>query len=144
LSCFPSSINFSNNKHTISLSAIMPLQRIDKNRSAFKRLANSRRKRKLNKRKPSRSATLDSLDSLDSTISDVNREHEGKINMDHMALDRGREHNNTDSREAQVIPFQHVDERALFILLENKFGANKFKIEVSKSPVRRFRKLTLL
>jgi len=51
------------------------------------------------------------------------------MNMDHVGVDRGREHNNTESREAQVIPFQHVDEWALFILLEDKFGANKFKIE---------------
>ena len=115
----------------------MPLQKIDKYRSASKRLARSRRKRKFKKRKSSRSATLDSLNSLDSRTSDVHGEHEGRMNMDHMALDRGREHNNTDSGEAQVIPFQHVDEWVLFILLENKFGANKFKIEVSNSPVRR-------
>jgi hypothetical protein len=121
----------------------MPLQKIDKNRSASKRLAKSRRKRKFNKRKFSRSATLDSLDSLDSRTCDVHGEHEGKMNMDHMGLDRGREHNNTESREAQVIPFQHVDEWALFILLENKFGANKFKIEVSNNSVRKSQKLTL-
>jgi hypothetical protein len=121
----------------------MPLQKLDKNRSASRRLPKFRKKPRSNKRKPSRSATLDSLDSLDSRTSDHHGEHEGKMNMDHMGLDGGREHNNTDFREAQVISFQHVDEWALFILLEDKFGANKFMIEVSQSPVRRSQKLTL-
>lgn len=51
-----------------------------------------------------------------------------------MNLDEGVERQNVDSREAQVIPFHHVDEWALFNLLEDKFGADKFKIEVRRSP----------
>ena len=65
--------------------------------------------------------------------------------MDRAGFDRGGEHNIAEARDAQVIAFHHVDEWALFILLEDKFGANKFKIEVShlKSHFRIFQQLTL-
>lgn len=52
--------------------------------------------------------------------------------MDVMNLDKDIEQKNGGSREFQVIPTQHVDEWALFNLLEDKFGANKFKIEVRR------------
>jgi len=87
-------------------------------------------------RKPRRSATLDSLDSThsldsaDSKSPNIYGAHEGNEAIDdalwNKGDDRGRGY-----REAQIIPFQDVDEWALFDLLENKFGAHTFKIVVS-------------
>jgi len=107
-----------------------PAMRIRKRRSTRSRsklLAKSRRKRNGNERK--RTSCADSVDSLESKSIYVDEEP-GRVLKEDRELYEEPGDIRKDSA-AQVIPFQHLDEWSLFILLEKRFGPNKFKIEVS-------------
>jgi hypothetical protein len=107
----------------------MPLRKNINTRSASQHRVQLRRRCKFGKKKPSRSATLDSLDSVDSHTDEA----QVSPNIDSLGFNRTKAQNDSADfhrSEAQVIPFQHIDEWALFIYLENRFGADNFKIEV--------------